>query len=112
MATSLIFLFIKQKGLATGQITPLWFEAAIWKFNAADLMPKPKIAAVILEPVNLMRKMLHEEVASSPPASGELTIQFLFGKLDHMKRMDSSATIDLQVAKALAAGPGETKLQD
>ena len=29
VATSLIFLFIKQKGLATGQITPLWFEAAI-----------------------------------------------------------------------------------
>ena len=105
--------FIKQKGLATGQITPLWFEAAIWKFSQEpEVTPRPTIAAEILKPVNLMRKILNEEVASSPPGSGELTIQFLLGKLDHMKRVDSSAIIELQVAKALAAGPGEAKLHE
>ena len=71
VATSVIFLFIKQKGLATGQITPLWFEAAIWKFSQEpEVTPRPTIAAEILKPVNLMRKILNEEVASSPPGSG------------------------------------------
>lgn len=47
-----------------------------------------------------------------PPSSGDLTVQLLTSKLEGMQRVDSTGQIELAIAKALNAGPGEKKLME
>ena len=70
----------------------------------------PLISAEVLEPINTVRGMLNEEVASAPPSSGDLTVQLLEGKVEGLLTIDSTARIEVSIAKALNAGPGEKQM--
>ena len=79
-ATAVIMTWVKQSGLANGQISPLWFEKACFpdKIEVPDVK-KPVIGDAILSGINLARCTLNQEVRSGPPASGAMTVVF-FGR--------------------------------
>ena len=79
----------------------------MFKLDHAEVLPVPLISAEVLEPINTFRGMLNEEVASAPPSSGDLTVQLLEGKVEGLPTIDSTARIEVSIAKALNAGPGE-----
>ena len=112
-ATAVIMTWVKQSGLASGQISPLWFEKACFpdKIAVRDIK-KPVISDAILSGINLARSTLNQEVRTGPPASGAMTVEFLEGKAVAMLNNDGSFYIEIALARALTSGPGQTKLEE
>ena len=89
----------------------LWFEKEILDIDP-EAEKTPKIDKNILAPMSTMRRMVNEEVMNSTLQSGDLAVQLLSSKLTAMVAIDNTAEIEVALARALNAGPGERNLQE
>ena len=78
-----------------------------------DPVQDPKsIAEAITKPINTMRRMINEQAATSVVSSGELSAKMMEAQLAGLEQVDGSAMIEISLAKALASGPGEKRLEE
>lgn len=101
---------VKVAGVQSGCIIRLWFEAEILPLE--PMMEPQSVDEALTKPINTMRRMINEQAATSVVSSGELSVKMMEAQLAGLEQVDGSAMIEICLAKALASGPGEKKLDE
>ena len=108
IATAKILSVVKSVGVRQKSLQALWFELDIMPLTPDD--KPPGIDSCLLAEPETMRTLINQEAQITAPGTGDLAVQMISNKMQQLLAIDSSATLELALARALASGPGADRL--